>query len=61
MIKITFNSKIETEYEKILQEINENSNIQIIVKNKNDQDIVDLLDELIQDHKDQSNLKKIIS
>ena len=33
----------------------------MITKNKSDQDISDLLDELIQDHKDQSNLKKIES
>ena len=42
-------------------EINENSIIQMIVKNKEDKNILDLLDELIQDHKDQSNLKKIES
>jgi len=48
-------------HNKIIKEINENSNIQIISKNKNDQEISDLLDELIQDHKDQSNLKKIES
>ena len=33
----------------------------MIVKNKEDKNILDLLDELIQDHKDQSNLKKIES
>ena len=42
-----------------MKEINENSNIQIIVKNKTDRDILDLFDELISDHKAQSNLKKI--
>ena len=41
--------------------MNENSNIQMIIKNKTDEDILDLLDELIQDHKDQSNLRKIES
>ena len=54
-------SKINTNYEKIIKEINENSNIQIITKNKNDQDILDLLEELIQDHKEQTNLRKIES
>ena len=33
----------------------------MITANKNDQDILDLLVELIQDHKDQSNLRKIES
>ena len=42
-------------------EINENSNIQIITKNKNGEEISNLLDELIKDHKEQSNLRKIES
>ncbi|MDA7715629.1 hypothetical protein N8827_03460, partial [Pelagibacteraceae bacterium] len=42
-------------------EINENSNIQIIAKNKTDEDILGLLDELIKDHKEQGNLRKIES
>ena len=33
----------------------------LLVKNKEDKNILDLLDELIQDHKEQSNLKKIES
>ena len=41
--------------------INENSNIQIIKKNKSEDQVSNLLDELIQDHKDQGNLKKIES
>ena len=59
--KEVLSSKINTNYEKIIKEINENSNIQIITKNKNDQDILDLLEELIQDHKEQTNLRKIES
>ncbi len=55
------NSKIRVDFDTIIKEINENSNIRMITKNKSDQDISDLLDELIQDHKDQSNLKKIES
>ncbi len=55
------NLKIKNEYINIIKEINENSNIQIIVKNKNDQEILGLLDELIQDHIGQSNLRKIES
>ena len=57
----SINKKIGEVYDKIINEINENSNIQIIAKNKNDQDILILLDELIQDHKEQSNLKQIES
>ena len=44
-----------------VEEIKENSNIQIITKNKNDQDILYLLEELIEEHKEQANLKKIES
>ena len=46
---------------KIIEEINENSNIQIIAQYKSHQDILDLIDDLFQDHKDQSSLKKIES
>ena len=55
------NEKINTNYEKIIEEINENSNIQIIIKNKNEEEVITLLDELIKDHKEQSNLRKIES
>ena len=54
-------SKINLKFNKIIKEINENSIIQMIVKNKEDKNILELLDELIQDHKEQSNLKKIES
>ena len=53
--------KIHTSYEKIIKEINENSNIQMIIKNKNDEEIQNLLEELLIDHKEQSNLRKIES
>ena len=53
--------KINQEYDKIIKEIEENSNIQLITKNKTEQEILDLLGELMQDHKDQNNLKKIES
>ena len=52
---------MDANYEKIINEVSENSNVQIITKNKNEQDILGLLDELIQDHKEQSNLRKIES
>ncbi len=57
----TINKKINSNYDKIVKEINENSNIQIIIKNKNDEEVSNLLDELIIDHKEQSNLRKIES
>ena len=59
--KETINKKINNSYEKIVREINENSNIQIIIKNKNEDEVINLLDELLKDHKEQSNLKKIES
>jgi DNA primase len=59
--KEAISSKVNKEYNKIIEEINENSNIQIITKNKNDEDILVLLDELIRDHKEQGNLRKIES
>ena len=52
-------SKIDTEYAKLIEEVKENSNIQIITKNKKDNEIIDLLEELILDFKEQNNLKKI--
>ena len=55
------NKKINYDYEKIVNEINENSNIQMIVKNKNEEEISSFLDELFQDHKEQSNLRKLES
>ena len=57
----TINNKINDKYEAIIKEINENSNIQIIIKDKTEQDLLELLDELILEHKEQSNLKKIES
>ncbi len=59
--KEVISSKINSEYSKIMKEINENSNIQMIIKNKKDEDILNLLHELIQDHNEQSNLRKIES
>jgi hypothetical protein len=54
-------TKIENNYKKLVEEIGENSNIQIIVKGKTDQNILELLNELILDFKEQNNLKKIES
>ena len=55
------NEKIKNGHENLIKEINENSNIQLIIKNKNDYEVLDLFDELIQDHREQSNLRKIES
>ena len=52
-----FYLKIDREFKKILEEIKENSNIQIITKNKNDQDILYLLEELIEEHKEQTKYR----
>ena len=58
---VSIQSKINSLDQEILREIIENSNIQIIIKNKSDSEISDLLEELFQDHKEQRNLKKIES
>ena len=50
--------KISNEFGSIIKEINENSNIQIISKNKNEEDISILLDELILDHKELKKSKE---
>ena len=55
------NLKINDRHEAIVKEINENSNIQIIIKNKTDQDVLILLEELIEEHKEQTNLRRIES
>ena len=59
--KDDISKKINIAYDKIIREINENANIQIIIKNKNDEEVANLLDELLKDHKEQSNLRKIES
>ena len=59
--KKTIFSKINSSYNNIIKELNENSNIKIIARKKTSQDILDLIDELLQDHNDQGSLKKIES
>ena len=59
--KEAINKKININYEKIIREINENSNIQIIIKDKSNEEVSNLLDDLIKDHKEQSYLRKIES
>ena len=59
--KEAINQKINTEYDKIISEIKENSNIQIITKNRKKEDIIIIVEELILDHIEQSNLRRIES
>ena len=59
--KIETQSKIDLDYKNLVEEIKKNSNIKIVTKDKTEQEIIDLLDELILDFKEQNNLKKIES
>ncbi len=54
-------SKISLDYKKLIDDVHENSSIQIIIKAKNDHAILELLDELLEDLKKLNNLKKIES
>ena len=58
---VDINTKINTHHSKTIMEINKNSNIHMITLNKTEKGIEDLLSELIVDHKEESNLKKIES
>ena len=53
--------KIDADHSKTINEINENSNIQIITKNKTEQEIEELLTEFVENHNEQLSLKKIES
>ena len=53
------NHKINSDFKNLANEIKENSNIQLITKDKTDQEISFLFDELILDLKEQNNLRKI--
>ncbi len=59
--KTELNIKINDNYKNLINEIKENSNIQLITKNKNNQEIIELFDELILEFKEQNNLRKIES
>jgi len=54
-------SKISSDYKKLIEEIQENSSIQIIVKVKNEESILELLNELIFELNELNNLRKIES
>ena len=53
--------KISINYNKLVEEIHENSSIQIILKTKNEEGVLELLDELLLELKELSDLKKIES
>ena len=54
-------TKITNDYKALVEEIKENTNIQIITKDKSQQEVLNLLEDLIFDFKEQNNLKKIES
>ena len=54
-------SKINDNFKNLIKEIQENSSIQIIVKSKNEEEILELLIELLLELKELHNLKKIES
>ena len=59
--KDTVQEKISINYNKLVEEIHENSSIQIILKTKNEEGVLELLDELLLELKELSDLKKIES
>ena len=59
--KEIISSDINENYKKIIEQIKENSNIQIITKNKSKDEILALLNELIQEYRNENNLRKIES
>ena len=56
--KSDFQIKIDKDLKKIVEEIKENSNVQLITNGKSEEEILELLNELIIDLKEQNNLKK---
>ena len=54
-------SKITNDYGRLIEEIKENASIQIILKAKNDEAIIELLDEMLFELKELNNIKKIES
>jgi len=59
--KEAIHSKIIIDHKKLIEEIQENSSIQIILKAKNEESIMELLNELLVELKELNNLKKIES
>ena len=59
--KSDFQIKIDKDFNKLVEEIKENSNVQLITNGKSEEKFLELLNELIIDLKEQNNLKKIES
>ena len=55
------NKKTSDEFKELIKEVKENASIQIILKAKNDESILEFLNELISELKELNNLKKIES
>ena len=53
--------KVSNNFELLINEIYENSSIQIILKEKKEEDLLELLDELLSELKELKNLQKIES
>ena len=54
-------SKINIDFQKLIEEIQENSSIQIIVEAKNNEAILELLNDLLMELEELNNLRKIES
>ena len=54
-------SKINVDFQKLIEEIQENSSIQIIVKAKNNEAVLELLNDLLMELEELNNLRKIES
>ena len=59
--KQTILSKVNTDFKELVEDINKNSNVEIIIKTKSEEDILELLNDLIKELKELDNLKKIES
>jgi len=57
--KFEISTQIKERYQNSINVINKNSNMQLITSNKSEKDITDMLDDLIQNHKEENSLKKI--
>ena len=57
--KFEISTQIKERYQNSINVINKNSNMQLITNNKSEKDITDMLDDLIQNHKEENSLKKI--
>ena len=56
---LDISAQVKERYQNTFNVINKNSNMQLITNNKSEQDIIEMLDDLIQNHKEENSLKKI--